>query len=99
VKKWEKIILALDAPERHARAKAMFELMEEERRIAVSLFSSYAMQTAIKLAKHKYAERIKDKVPDDTKFRISQATEAIEKEDQEAERKAIAEREKENEGS
>jgi len=48
--KIEKIIEALSNPERPLRAKAMFDLMEEERRAAVEVYKEHHLETDIKLA-------------------------------------------------
>ena len=50
MKRWEKIQLALEHPDRTYRARYMFELLEEERIIAVDNFKEYAMLGIIKTA-------------------------------------------------
>lgn len=45
----EKILMALDNPERYLRARAMFDLMEDERRKAIAEWKNYQLETEIKL--------------------------------------------------
>ncbi len=46
--KIEKIILALDDPNRTMRARYMFELLEEDRVIGVEVYKSWKLDTDIK---------------------------------------------------
>ena len=41
VKKWEKIKLTLESSSKIERAKMLFELMEEERKLAVKEYKEY----------------------------------------------------------
>lgn len=85
----EKIIAALDEPERYLRAKFLFALMEEERKAGVEAFVGYTMLGLLAISNIKLVERIREKLPEGVSHQVGKAFEAIEKEDQEARKKAM----------
>ena len=65
MKRWEKIKEAMDNPSKTVRAKFMFEIMEEERKIGVELFKDQNLSGLIKLAikNHDMASKYKKSKP------------------------------------
>lgn len=63
LKRWEKIKEAMDNPSTAVRAKFMFELMEEERKIGEEIFVKNILEDRIKLAIAKHNKEIGYKAP------------------------------------
>ena len=63
MKRWEKIREAMDNPSRAVRAKFMFEIMEEERKLGVEAFKDYGLDTVIKAAFAKQRKEDRNKKP------------------------------------
>ena len=59
--RWEKIKEALENPSRTTRARFMFELFEEERKLGVEAFMNYGMDTEAKKAVAKYKKAVREK--------------------------------------